>query len=88
MTVVAIPLFEFLRSVLPADVVLVGGAALVLGTVVGFFLTSLLAWIKTLLVGLAIRQAILVTLGSVGLSIEALIPGGTLGVVRGLIPFL
>lgn len=83
-----IPLFEFLRAVLPADPVLVGGTALVIGTIVGFFLTSLFAWVRALLVGLAIRHAILVTLGSLGLSIQALIPGGILGLLGDIFPFL
>lgn len=83
-----IPVVEFLRAVLPADPVLVGGTALVIGTIVGFFLTSLFGWLRAVLVGLAIRHSILVVLGSVGLSVEALIPGGLVGLVRGLIPFL
>lgn len=83
-----IPVLELLRTLLPADPVLVGGTALLIGTVAGFFLTTLWAWARSLVIGLAIRHSILVFLGSVGLSVEALIPGGWVGIVRGALPFL
>lgn len=83
-----IPVFELLRAVLPADPVLVGGVALLVGALVGHFLSSIYGWIRSILIGLAIRHTILAVLGVAGLSLEAFIPGGILGTLSKMVGFL